>query len=68
MADLIVQSGTGRIPIVNREGRKVVGILTHQDLLKARHKVRAGETQRTRYVGSHVNNTAASPPASKSQC
>ncbi|EJU14594.1 hypothetical protein LH128_02874 [Sphingomonas sp. LH128] len=50
VADLIVQSGIGRIPIVERETRKVVGILSRQDLLKARHKVRAGETERTRHI------------------
>ncbi|GLK44999.1 MULTISPECIES: chloride channel protein [Novosphingobium] len=50
VADLIVQSGVGRIPIVERETRTVVGILSRQDLLKARHKVRAGETERTRHI------------------
>lgn len=50
VADLIVQSGVGRIPIVERKTRKVVGILSRQDLLKARHKVRAGETERTRHI------------------
>ncbi|WP_150293769.1 chloride channel protein [Sphingobium estronivorans] len=47
VADLIVQSGIGRIPIVERDSRKVIGILSRQDLLKARHKVRTGETRRT---------------------
>ena len=50
VADLIVQSGIGRIPVVERDSRKVVGILSRQDLLKARHKVRAGETDRTRAI------------------
>jgi H+/Cl- antiporter ClcA/CBS domain-containing protein len=55
VADLIVQSGVGRIPIIERESRKVVGILTRQDLLKARRKMRTGETDRTRHVGWSVN-------------
>lgn len=51
VADLIVHTGIGRIPIIDPESRKVVGILSRQDLLKARHKVRVGETERTRHVG-----------------
>jgi chloride channel protein, CIC family len=51
VADLIVQSGVGRIPIIERHSRKVIGILSRQDLLKARHKVRSGETMRSRHVG-----------------
>ncbi|WP_368667145.1 CBS domain-containing protein [Novosphingobium sp. 18050] len=58
VADLIVQSGIGRIPIVDRESRTVVGILSRQDLLKARHKFRAGETERTCHVGARVSNVA----------
>lgn len=51
VADLIVQSGVGRIPIVERDSRRVVGIISRQDLLKARRKVRRDETRRTRHVG-----------------
>ncbi|WP_176597938.1 chloride channel protein [Sphingobium sp. 15-1] len=51
VADLIVQSGIGRIPIVERDSRKVIGIVTRQDLLRARHKVRKDETQRMRLLG-----------------
>ncbi|WP_336953053.1 chloride channel protein [Sphingobium aromaticivastans] len=51
VADLIVQSGIGRIPIVERDSRKVIGMVTRQDLLRARHKVRKDETQRMRLLG-----------------
>ena len=54
VADVIVQSGLGRIPIITREDRKVVGILSRQDLLKARHKVRTGETDRRRHIGRRL--------------
>lgn len=50
VADLIVQSGIGRIPVVDRTSRRVVGILSRQDLLKARRKVRSGETDRARPI------------------
>lgn len=56
VADLIVHSGIGRIPIVERESRKVVGILSRQDLLKARKKVRSEESERTRHVGRPTRN------------
>jgi CBS-domain-containing membrane protein len=51
VADLIIETGLGRIPIVERETRKVVGILSRQDLLKARSANRQAETGRRRYVG-----------------
>ena len=51
VADLIVQSGIGRIPVIEPGSRKVVGIVSRQDLLKARHRVHAGENERTRSIG-----------------
>ncbi|MGN6596175.1 chloride channel protein [Sphingopyxis terrae] len=36
IADMIIDSGSGRIPIVDPANRRVVGILSRQDLLKAR--------------------------------
>jgi CIC family chloride channel protein len=36
LADMMVESGTGRIPIVDPQNRRVVGILSRQDLLKVR--------------------------------
>jgi CIC family chloride channel protein len=43
VADMMVESGVGRVPIVDHETRKVVGILSRQDLLKVRSKQRSGE-------------------------
>ena len=50
VADLIIETGIGRIPIVDRETRKVLGILSRQDLLKARSTNRLAETGRSRFV------------------
>jgi CBS domain-containing protein len=44
VADMMVESGTGRVPIVDPQTRRVVGILSRQDLLKVRTTQRRGET------------------------
>lgn len=49
IADLIVETGVARVPIVDRETGKVVGILSRQDLLKARRAQQSAETERTRF-------------------
>jgi H+/Cl- antiporter ClcA len=46
VADMMVDSGTGRIPIVDPQSRKVVGILSRQDLLKVRTTQKRGEKVR----------------------
>ncbi|MDE2563969.1 MAG: chloride channel protein [Sphingomonadales bacterium] len=51
VADLIIETGIGRIPIVDRNSHKVIGILSRQDLLKARNANRKAETGRSRFVG-----------------
>lgn len=51
VADLIIETGIGRIPIVDRDTHRVVGILSRQDLLKARSTNRLAETGRSRFVG-----------------
>jgi H+/Cl- antiporter ClcA/CBS domain-containing protein len=48
VADRMVDSGVGRIPIVDPVSGRVVGILTRQDLLKARDARRRSETDRSR--------------------
>jgi H+/Cl- antiporter ClcA/CBS domain-containing protein len=50
VADLIIETGTGRIPIVARKTHQVVGILSRHDLLKARDANRRAETGRARFV------------------
>ncbi|MDH7638128.1 chloride channel protein [Sphingomonas oryzagri] len=49
IADMIIESGVGRVPIVDRESGRVVGLLSRQDLLKARSTHRKAESDRSRY-------------------
>ena len=44
VADMMVESGTGRIPIVDAQSRRVIGIISRQDLLKVRSTQMRGET------------------------
>ncbi|SDA36844.1 chloride channel protein [Sphingomonas sp. NFR15] len=48
VADLMVESGTGRIPIVDPATRRVVGILSRHDLLKVRVVGHRAERDRRR--------------------
>ena len=52
VADLIVETGIGRVPIIDPVTRQVIGIVSRQDLLKARSTRRAAETRRDRFVGA----------------
>lgn len=54
VADLIVESGVGRIPIIEVGTRRVLGILSRQDLLKARSANRTAEMGRARFVGTRA--------------
>ena len=60
VADMMVESGTGRIPIVDPQSRNVVGILSRQDLLKVRstqkrgEKIRPGMVQKRRRAAKVV--------------
>jgi CBS domain-containing protein len=47
VADMMVESGTGRVPIVEPQSRKVVGLLSRQDLLKVRTTQKRGEIARS---------------------
>lgn len=57
IADLIVETGVARVPIVERETGKVVGILSRQDLLKARRAQQSAETKRARFVRRNLART-----------
>jgi CBS domain-containing protein len=46
IADMMVESGTGRVPIVDPQSRRVVGLISRQDLLKVRSTQKRGETVR----------------------
>lgn len=48
IADLMIESGVGRIPIVEPTTSRVVGILTRHDLLRARRERTASEKDRGR--------------------
>ena len=50
IADMIIETGVGRVPIIDPKTRRVVGILSRQDLLKARSEHRRAETDRTRFT------------------
>jgi CBS domain-containing protein len=54
VADLIIETGIGRIPIVDPITTRVVGILSRQDLLKARGAHRVAETKRSGFVGARL--------------
>jgi chloride channel protein, CIC family len=49
VADRIIETGIGRVPIVSFPDRRVLGMLTRQDLLKARSVDRRAETDRSRF-------------------
>jgi chloride channel protein, CIC family len=46
VADIMVESGIGRVPIVDHQDRRVVGIISRQDLLKVRSRQKSGETRK----------------------
>jgi H+/Cl- antiporter ClcA/CBS domain-containing protein len=50
VADMIIEIGVGRVPVVDRDTGRVVGILSRQDLLKARKSSRREETDRARFA------------------
>lgn len=52
VADLMVETGVGRIPIVDPASRRVVGLLSRHDLLKARAVQRRQEHARESFSGS----------------
>ena len=47
IADMMVEAGTGRLPIVERTSNRVVGIVTRHDLLKIRDAHRNAERERS---------------------
>ena len=45
VADMMVETGVGRVPIVDPNDRRVVGILSRQDLLKVRSRQKSVEAR-----------------------
>jgi len=50
IADVMVAAQTGRVPIVDRETRRLVGLIARKDLLRLRSADRASETERRPYL------------------
>jgi CBS domain-containing protein len=48
VADLMIETGIGRIPIIDVGTAKVVGSLTRHDLLRVRHRATRAENERRR--------------------
>src|SRR3546814_14432682 len=59
IADMMVETGIGRVPIVQPKTRRLVGLLARPALLNARNTQRRSETGRTRY-------SRQTPPSSSS--
>lgn len=60
LADRMATSDVGRVPIVEREGGKLVGLVARRDLLRVRARVRIEEEQRAKLlqVGKKAISTA----------
>jgi CBS domain-containing protein len=43
VADMMVETGVGRVPIIEHQDRRVVGIISRQDLLKVRTRQKSVE-------------------------
>lgn len=52
VADLMLITDAGRIPIVDPQSGRLKGLIARKDLLKLRHTLRASETERRPYFGS----------------
>ncbi len=52
VADLMLATDAGRIPIVDAENGELRGLVARKDLLRLRHSLRATETERRPYFGS----------------
>ncbi|WP_062785745.1 chloride channel protein [Novosphingobium capsulatum] len=50
VADLILESGEGRLPVVEPGSGRVIGLVTRHDLLKARRRAQQAETGRSRFA------------------
>ncbi|NLS05496.1 chloride channel protein [Rhizobium sp. P32RR-XVIII] len=51
IADLMLASDAGRIPIVERETGKLIGLIARKDLLRLRSALRSDESERRPYLG-----------------
>jgi H+/Cl- antiporter ClcA len=51
LADRMVAADLGRVPIVERNGGRLVGLVARKDLLRIRATVTAEETERSAFIG-----------------
>ena len=58
LADLMVATDLGRIPIVERGTQRVVGLVARKDLLRIRAAVNAEERDRSRFFGGPAEPSA----------
>jgi CBS domain-containing protein len=52
IADLMLSSDMGRIPIVESASRKLVGLVARKDLLRLRSALKSSELERRPYLGT----------------
>jgi predicted transcriptional regulator len=66
LADRMVLADIGRVPIVDRETQRLVGLVARKDLLRIRATAKSAEASRTAYFGlgtSKDKNDEVSVPA-----
>jgi H+/Cl- antiporter ClcA len=63
IADLMVARDLGRVPIIERGGQRVIGLVARKDLLRIRATVNAEERDRGRFLGRARADVAPVTPA-----
>jgi H+/Cl- antiporter ClcA/CBS domain-containing protein len=58
LADRMVANDTGRVPIIDRQTRKVIGLVARKDLLKTRLGSQSAEKDRTAYFRKNKTEKA----------
>ncbi|MDA5634792.1 MULTISPECIES: chloride channel protein [Rhizobium/Agrobacterium group] len=58
VADLMLATDTGRIPVVDAETGRLVGLVARKDLLRLRHTANTLENERKPYLGPRKANPA----------
>ncbi|WP_112944898.1 MULTISPECIES: chloride channel protein [unclassified Rhizobium] len=52
VTDIMLNSGEGRIPVIDPQTKRLVGLIARKDLLHLRHSFKASETERRPYLFS----------------
>lgn len=61
LADRMANQGIGRVPIIDRQSGKLVGLVARRDLLHTRARVRTEERERARLLGVGKHSAAGRP-------